>query len=276
MQHLTLRDHTGIVPDELPYIPHAVPFPKLVSLRIFVLHPFADDVLFRGNSDTLTYLSMIPDSVSINVLNRHNVFDAGRYSKLKFVVMNEIINEAVNTAVPAAILSNFLCKMAGPVQVLQMEMCADIKTLFAHPSLGEKGFQTLQILQARSSSLSLFDVLDLLKRLPALDSLYCGLAGLGSELDGIAPENLPEHVVSNYSNVGKNLKGWRVSFDRGTNHNTIAVYAMLLALVCPKFTKVDTPLMAMSDYCASISEALRSGTYLKYAPRLSRLLDAVK
>ncbi|KAJ2015410.1 hypothetical protein GGI14_004296, partial [Coemansia sp. S680] len=53
---LELCTHHPILPDYKVSIENIVPFPSLKKLVIPNGYPFSDDVLFRGNSDTLEQL----------------------------------------------------------------------------------------------------------------------------------------------------------------------------------------------------------------------------
>ncbi|KAJ2323867.1 hypothetical protein GGH92_010807, partial [Coemansia sp. RSA 2673] len=54
--------------------------------------------------------------------------------------------------------------------------------------------------------MALLDVLRLLKVLPNLVKIGCGIDRLGPELQDIATEDLPDHVASMYGKAGKNLQ----------------------------------------------------------------------
>ncbi|KAJ2889491.1 hypothetical protein GGI21_006552, partial [Coemansia aciculifera] len=111
---------------------------------------------------------------------------------------------------------------------------------------------------------------------PALTMLDCAISDMGSELDHVAPENLPDYIVANYSGIGKHFQTWRAGFNTSSNYSRVSVYAMLLAMVCPKFTKVESPYTSHSDYCDDVSKALRTGAFNKYALRLGKLLELAK
>ncbi|KAJ2741860.1 hypothetical protein GGI20_004888, partial [Coemansia sp. BCRC 34301] len=50
-----------------------------------------------------------------------------------------------------------------------------------------------------------------LKSLPALTRLYCDVANLGSQLDHLSEDEMPDFVASTYVNAGKCLKFWRLA-----------------------------------------------------------------
>ncbi|KAJ1669127.1 hypothetical protein GGF38_002492 [Coemansia sp. RSA 25] len=276
MKHLTLSDRSGLVPADLPCAANVAPFKNLESLKLFMLYPFGDDVLFRGNSATLQFLEVTGDPVFITTLNRCEVFSEGKYRQLRHLSFNQMVNDYIDTTVPTSMMAKFLSKLARPAQTLQLDIDLDAESLLAMVAADGQGFCNLQILKASSTHLSLFNVLCLLKAQPALTRLDCNISDMGFELDHVAPEDLPDYVVANYSGVGKHFQMWRAGFNRSSNYNRVSVYALLLALVCPKLTKIESPHVLDSDYCNDISKALRTGAFNKYALRLGKLLELTK
>ncbi|KAJ2488383.1 hypothetical protein IWW37_004846 [Coemansia sp. RSA 2050] len=276
MQFLTLTDRCILVPSELPCTARVAPFPNLVSLRVDMLYPFGDDVMFRGNSATLQFMEVTPDPVLLTTLHNYKVFDEGKYKALRHLCFNQVVNESIDTTAPAPMMAKFLGKLAEPVQTMSLNISIEAKDLVAMVAANKQGFHNLQILKARSAQMSLFDMLCLLKGLPSLATIDCSVADMGSELDHIAPEKLPDYVVSNYNNIGKHFQTWRADFSRGSNYSRMTVYSMLLAMVCLKFTKVESPHMGVSSFCEDISKALRSGAFHKYALHLNKLLELAK
>ncbi|KAJ2878826.1 hypothetical protein H4R27_005630 [Coemansia aciculifera] len=113
----------------------------------------------------------------------------------------------------------------------------------------------------------------LLKALPNLIKLTCGMGRLGSELSHISSKELPEHMVTTYSAVGNQLRQLSTSLERGVSAIKAADFVMLLALVCPKLCKVGSPRAAPPAYYARITKALNRQPFSKYASQLQHLLD---
>ncbi|KAJ1904053.1 hypothetical protein LPJ71_004967, partial [Coemansia sp. S17] len=82
-------------------------------------------------------------------------------------------------------------------------------------------------------------------------------------------DDLPDHIVSTYCDVGSKLEVWEMtSFDSRYETNTID-YILLLALVCPNLRRVELVPKSVPDYRNKITEALESDPYSKYASQLS-------
>ncbi|KAJ2718189.1 hypothetical protein GGI07_005857 [Coemansia sp. Benny D115] len=63
-----------------------VPFPSLVSLSAFGAHPFSDDMLFRGNQETLSFVTLEVDQTLLDVVERCKLFTGSNaHSRLQRV-----------------------------------------------------------------------------------------------------------------------------------------------------------------------------------------------
>ncbi|KAJ2046600.1 hypothetical protein GGI08_006491, partial [Coemansia sp. S2] len=94
-----------------------VPFPRLKRLALCMSYPYSDNVLFRGNSDTLQYLGMHIDGNTVTRLSEYGVFE-NRHKSLRSV---EIIEAAICTElvhIPESRMSNFLINLLDTAQVL--------------------------------------------------------------------------------------------------------------------------------------------------------------
>ncbi|KAJ2395611.1 hypothetical protein GGF41_008728, partial [Coemansia sp. RSA 2531] len=130
------------------------------------------------------------------------------------------------------------------------------------------------VLEVRFISMALLDVLRLLKVLPNLVKIGCGIDRLGPELQDIATEDLPDHVASMYGKAGKNLQVIALVWVREMTYSVAPEYAMLMALVCPKLRRIELALKNISDFRTKVAETLGKEPYSKYTSELNRLLHA--
>ncbi|KAJ2004356.1 hypothetical protein GGI04_002637 [Coemansia thaxteri] len=65
-----------------PVADNAEPFPALRRLEVYMEYPFGDDVLFRGNSDTLRKVHLELDVQTVIMMKRHNIFAANKFKNL--------------------------------------------------------------------------------------------------------------------------------------------------------------------------------------------------
>ncbi|KAJ2729222.1 hypothetical protein IW152_005698, partial [Coemansia sp. BCRC 34962] len=125
------------------------------------------------------------------------------------------------------------------------------------------------------SPMSFFDVLCLLKALPALVNLRGRIICFGSELEGIPDNELPDHIASAYSGVGSNLQAWLVHrLDRRYISATIE-FMLLLALVCPKLWRIQLQRGFLQDVVSKFAHVLNSPPYCKYVSELKWVVNSL-
>ncbi|KAJ1907898.1 hypothetical protein LPJ71_003982, partial [Coemansia sp. S17] len=122
---------------------------------------------------------------------------------------------------------------------------------------------------------SFFNILSLVKALPALVDLNSSINGLGPELENIAIEELPDHIASTYSDTGKNLQAWEINNFVNQEFSLFIDLVLLLALACPKLRVIKSKPKALKSYSVKVANALESGPYSKYATELNRMINAV-
>ncbi|KAJ2059604.1 hypothetical protein GGI17_004306 [Coemansia sp. S146] len=115
----------------------------------------------------------------------------------------------------------------------------------------------------------------LLKALPALVELGSSISDLGSELDIIAIDELPDYVASTYCDAGKNLQVWSTNiFDSQSTFSSID-YILLLALACSKLWQIQLlrgsiqDIQDMQDIQIKIADALNE----RYLIKMQKLDD---
>ncbi|KAJ2800434.1 hypothetical protein H4S07_005180, partial [Coemansia furcata] len=83
-----LSAYPRIRPVDIKSIENIVPFPCLKKLVMQNRYPYSDDVLFRGNSDTLEQLTLPIDGDTVTMLTQYQVFE-GRNKVLRLVNIGE-------------------------------------------------------------------------------------------------------------------------------------------------------------------------------------------
>ncbi|KAJ2396421.1 hypothetical protein GGF41_008605, partial [Coemansia sp. RSA 2531] len=202
--------------------PSTVPFPELESLRINMPYPFADDVLFRGNSTTLKDLDFKIDTDSVHLLYDSGVF-ANKRRKLRTLTLSKDSRTHGIYLLSETILSNYLRDLINPARKLVISYLLLLKPIIA-AAIANCSFMNVQVLSVGSEQLHFYDILCLLKVFPALVKFTCGIEGLGSELEHIAAENLPDYIASTYKLTGKCLQVWAIPSFHGLNNADITEY----------------------------------------------------
>ncbi|KAJ2690553.1 hypothetical protein IWW39_000647 [Coemansia spiralis] len=250
--------------------PGFVPFPVLEILELCLPYPFADDVLFRGNSTKLRYLKMEVGRETALMLGQSREIDNNTW-KLRTVSISDEAYRNLDT------LEDYdrnisLCKLIGSTRRLKLQAVPYIEGLAA---LGLQGreFGRIRELYLGTAQVSVSSLMGLLKALPGLIKLTCDLGGLGEELSSIPSKELPDYVATSFSGAGKQLLTLSISFKEVT-YTRAADSVMLIALVCPKLYKVRCSPGASPEYYGRIAKSLSRKPFRKYASQLGYLTDA--
>ncbi|KAJ2042115.1 hypothetical protein GGI08_007824 [Coemansia sp. S2] len=270
MKHLViLRAPLGYF-EEPAKAPDTVPFPVLESLKLLIPYPFADDVLFRGNSHTLEELDIKLDADTVNVLHDNQVFK-GKDRILHTLILGGVNYNGGISLLSETVLIDFLGDLIEPVRKLVISDPLLIKPLI---DAATHGFNNVQVLNLVQEQLPFYDILRLLKAFPVLSKLVCGVDDLGSELKHIAADDLPDYIASTYKEAGKCMQVWKLPCVRSINNTHITEYVILLALCCPRLRRIDLAENVAAKFSGEIAKALESKLYSKYTSQLDRLVHA--
>ncbi|KAJ2051733.1 hypothetical protein GGI08_005189 [Coemansia sp. S2] len=256
--------------EQLPVFPGATPFPNLRYLSFKGSYPFGDDTPFRGNADTLEYLSMALYSRVIGILKERQVFTHDSHPKLQCVslmLFQTRTRAMLDTDVP---YMQTALSIGPNACVRHFEHDIDSSELqFVIPSLD--GYTCIQVLSLSSMSMDLWDVMALVKALPNLTDLHTIFAKPEAWPSGILDQNLPAYVIANYAPIGERFRCWRAElYDADVK---VAVkYMLLLALVCPNFDYAAVLSGDRELFMAHMKKIISSNGYRQHATRLRRLL----
>ncbi|KAJ2405511.1 hypothetical protein GGF41_007066 [Coemansia sp. RSA 2531] len=250
-----------------------VPFPVLRILKLDTPYPFNDDVLFRGNSATLKTLRLQLNSSAVNKLNQSRVF-RNKDMVLQNVTIAAAESDWFDHVDSEVNIEKLMSNLVGSAERLSVRGYKVERACLSAMKQGQ-GFQNVKVIELHMP-LSVFDVLGLFKALPSLVEHNCSLASLGPELEHIAADELPDHIFSTYSDVGKNIQIWHPTFFSHLKASETADYIMMLALVCPKLYQLEIPPISFQGYLARVAKALDSGPYSKYARQLIWRLNVVR
>ncbi|KAJ2427897.1 hypothetical protein GGF41_001533, partial [Coemansia sp. RSA 2531] len=244
----------------------------LKKLDLDLEYPFGDDLPFRGNNVGLEYLGVYTDCINVKVLNDSLGF-AKQCKSLKKVVVHDYPQGVDLDYVGQVDMTRFLRKLTSSAQILKLTTHTVVDNLIAFPS-HKYGLENVRSLDISWAYVSLFKVLYLIKALPDLQKLTWECHGLGAELEGIAKDELPDHIVSTMGNLGSCLyKLHMVKFSTPPMEKVVECI-MLLALVCPKLYTVSSWDWRISEYRDELAKVLESnGPFSKYASRLGKLLE---
>ncbi|KAJ2037115.1 hypothetical protein H4S03_003178 [Coemansia sp. S3946] len=245
--------------------------PRLVDLSVKWGHPFHDDVLFRGNNATLEQAILMLDTEFMAVLNKFKVFGQSNRPRLQHVtVWNDPLSSG-DKVEQGRLFSLFALGMASkvPSLILQSRFPAGV---FVDGIMQQPAIHNLRCLKLINATLSFGTLLTLVESLPNLYEI--GLMKLSPEqkYSEMTPRILLEHLHTSYyplSNQLQYVKYFAGNMSSSMEHDTLC--SMLLALLCPRFTRFVVCGWLRKKYNRSIRKAIRTEPFINYADRLSRL-----
>ncbi|KAJ2040117.1 hypothetical protein H4S03_001248 [Coemansia sp. S3946] len=253
-----------------PNLKGAVPFPNLQRLVLGSGHPFGDDVLFRGNGATLKYLSLSLTSEFVTLLTRHNVFTSTSHPKLLYVAIHLPFAFYPDELVEATACLKFGYGIVPGAPVRSI-VSNGYKNDVIPPNISLLGSDSnIQYLCMPKTSLSIWDVVTLVKSLPLLSDLHTGSSGIVVLPQGITEEKLPEYVLATYAPMGKRFRCWHLS--SADYPMQVVISVLLLALICPNFDHAAVDYIRSQSFMGILERQITMPHFKQYAPRLKRLL----
>ncbi|KAJ2097919.1 hypothetical protein GGI09_003576 [Coemansia sp. S100] len=131
---------------------------------------------------------------------------------------------------------------------------------------------SIQVLLLPSLRPEFGDVIAVIKSLPLLSDLQTSVPRLGPMPDGVTPDTLPEHVISNYAPMGRRFRCWHLNIGYANICSEVATCVLLLALACPNFDYAAPLISQREVFMKRMEKDIRSNCFKSYAPRLRRLL----
>ncbi|KAJ1925873.1 hypothetical protein LPJ71_000021 [Coemansia sp. S17] len=254
-----------------PAFRDAAPFPILRQLHINLDCSFDDDIFFRGNATTLRVLDMPLDSLSVSILRKYKVFVPGSHPKLQRVKLwysNKFTSELFSSLAEAM---QFLYSIGPGAAVREYAKCDVQQDL--PPMLSSFGsHSSIRVLLLPSLRPTFGDVITVIKSLPLLSDLQTSAPSLGPMPDGVTPDTLPEHVISNYAPMGRRFRCWHLDIGYANICSELATCVLLLALACPNFDYAAPPISQREMFMKRMEKGIGSNFFKPYAPRLRRLL----
>ncbi|KAJ2811764.1 hypothetical protein FBU31_007713, partial [Coemansia sp. 'formosensis'] len=240
MHTLKICTTCNIEPSKKAVFKNIVLFPRLRRLSTIFENPFSDDVLFRGNADTLEFLDLELAPKTVSMLREYKVFTPTSHPNLKCVIIRSRTPYLPSAFSTVTNYMQFVLSIApgAPVRVIPGLFKLPEDPMPALSMLGDHA--CIQTLSLPDTSLSLMEAIALIKSLPLLSDLHTWNLAIGELPQGINTATLPSYVRATYSQIGKRFRCWYVMTDGDTvvYYDEVATCMLLLALVCPNFDYV--------------------------------------
>ncbi|KAJ2757430.1 hypothetical protein GGI19_000031 [Coemansia pectinata] len=251
-----------------------VPFPRLLRLSVLSHYPFGDDILFRGNAGTLEYLELklLPETASM--LNKYRVFTPTSHPNLKCVKLDMGIFYKPYVFATVAEYMQFVLSIGPGASVRKIPQMTKYPEDCKLALSMLKDYSCIQILSWPHTTLSLWEVISLVKSLPLLSDLTTRAPVLGELPQGVSMAMLPGHVRATYAPMGKRFRCWHIYTYWGekVDYIELATCMLFLALVCPNFDYAAVDRNHRELFMKVMQDKIAEPEFSQDAPRLSRLL----
>ncbi|KAJ2038803.1 hypothetical protein GGI03_003927 [Coemansia sp. RSA 2337] len=134
-------------------------------------------------------------------------------------------------------------------------------------------FDTIQDLDIGELSLSIHSLCLLIKCMPRMTQLK--FEGIKLYGEYVAPnvQVLYNKITKHMNGVKSNLQFCQVTqYDQSDSAKGLSICALILATVCPRFTRLVVCNKIRSEYDTFIRQAIAKEPFSKHAARLSRLM----
>ncbi|KAJ2546232.1 hypothetical protein EV175_005679, partial [Coemansia sp. RSA 1933] len=261
--------------------PDFVPFPKLEHLDIQTVYPFADDVMFRGNTETLEHLALHYDKQLALIFCGSETFSNGQYSSLKRVhvrsVLESIKAKQQTASMPNnSIMAQFFLDIMPSVQWLKID-APEVASALVGSISKDNIYVNVELLDL-NHEINAGEVVRLLKSMPSLSHLVSKFSGIGKKFKDLSLEELVENMSSRQERLGESMfRKWSIrGIGSESDFESIATSAFLLAVGCAKFKSIPMEkesAAAYNDALHVIAGSVNSDEHKDTAKRL--LVSAV-
>ncbi|KAJ2910446.1 hypothetical protein GGI21_000865, partial [Coemansia aciculifera] len=216
------------------------PFPILSTLNVSGGYPFDDDVLFRGNGQTMQSLRLPFSALARNALGRFNVLKRNGAGELKDVCIGRISN-ADNTFIAglAVVLIKRQIHSVLEVAAVLSTTCDTTDVHIYKAIIDMPRTSVLQHLRLGMLRIGVVGVISIASALPSLVSLTCDLkepqiTAMTSPGSKSLGDLRKRHLVWK-----SNLREIRVPYSTTTTATDLAKIAKIIAILHPKLVHVD-------------------------------------
>ncbi|KAJ2039737.1 hypothetical protein H4S03_001510 [Coemansia sp. S3946] len=267
---LKLRHYTEASWGGYPSFPGAVPFPSLRVLKLNS-YQFGDEVVFRGNADTLEYLDLVVESGAVEMFKKRGLFTPTSHPKLQYVKFELEGDRGLYPFATETAYIQFLLNIGRSAAVRVLPHMFSQTGIYAVLSLlGD--YPSIQVLQLRSTDLQLWDVITIIRSLPLLSDLHCESLALNPRSDEVAEDELSTYIVSNYGQIGERFRCLHVYCQSGRLLKEVVTCVLLLALICRNLDYCVPPVDYFAYFMNHMKSTIDSDGFKDNAPHLRRLL----
>ncbi|KAJ2405056.1 hypothetical protein GGI10_005430 [Coemansia sp. RSA 2530] len=254
-------------------IKELVPFPVLLTLDVCGEYPFDDDLLFRGNGATLRTLRLPFGAMTRDILARFNVFkrcDSIQMSSICLGPASVEDNAFIAQRATESIGKQMHLILGATTSLILSDNTSGLaltKAIYAVPSTS-----ALRSLVYTNLVFDLTHIIHIIAALPSLASFTCEVRGLSSNIGDIPANERPEALRSAYYPLSKPFGELHVPYTAASSADKVAIVAMQLAVLCPKFAYVDLQPKLRNAFSREVAWASCNYSFEPYASSIRCLI----
>ncbi|KAJ2414488.1 hypothetical protein GGI10_002349 [Coemansia sp. RSA 2530] len=246
------------------------PFPTLSTLDFSGHYPFNDDVLFRGNGETLKNLSLPFSAITTNALGRLGILErlsATRMNSIRiYVPAGGEVTRQTNPSIEPQV--HLILETAVALRLTRgttdNQMFRAIKTA---PSTA-----VLQHLHLDGHWLGSSHILAIILALSSLISLACLIKGSVYYIEKIPTSEHPSELYTKFFSPNSCFRKPGVLDSAWTSTVEVAIVAMQIAVVHPGYALVGLDSKLRESLRCIVSRALRNEPFKPYADSFRHLV----
>ncbi|KAJ2761733.1 hypothetical protein H4S06_001048 [Coemansia sp. BCRC 34490] len=246
-----------------------VSFPALERVKCQTRYIFDDDALFRGCGKTLKHLNMQISPNAAKMLVESGVVERlGNLRSINLGVGYQPLIVRDGMRYPLELAFGLVSQSTRSLVLNELAGdCSIAETIAQYPNV-----QNLVHLNLEKIKLQLTEVMEMMQMLPNLEYFGYACNGLGSALGRVLYKEMPALLLNQYYPLSLRLKYCEINASKRTPTRSLAVTAMLLAILCPRFTYAKVSNNLLAAYNKTIENAITDEPYLEYSDRLQCLL----
>ncbi|KAJ2352477.1 hypothetical protein GGF43_003745, partial [Coemansia sp. RSA 2618] len=222
----------------LPAIDHVAPFPRLQHLQVTLEYPFSDDLPFRGNSSTLSFLSVGLNPRMIRLLRNSRTLGKGHARALDHLVVGNFCGERSE-------------RMDDLYRDFFAWVMRDIRYLFIHDPVDTQlmlqslpanlEYRNLQLLSMVYSSISFTQIVRILQVCSHLKVLICRYSNMGDDFCDMSIQQVAATLRARFDPLNQHIQTLYIFDFEPNSINMMAASIMLLADQCPHLRIIKFP-----------------------------------
>ncbi|KAJ2056581.1 hypothetical protein GGI08_003831 [Coemansia sp. S2] len=208
------------------------------------------------------------DAPLLAILNKSNAFNRTSYPNMRLLTLVHDLNET-NRPDHSKFIS-YASRVACSRTALELHAINYIDR-FVDNFLQGTPIQGIQNLNFDRAKVSLDSLFSLIRLLPRMTQLSFGYLVFDEHYLGVSTNDIYNQVSSKWRTLSKCLQYCHISSYEKHSTDNLATCGILLAILCPRFTRLVVHGMLQSEFNQSISCALEEEPFARYGDRLKRL-----